>query len=212
MTAAKKKMQANVDVLLPLVRQGLKIVVPGPTCGYTMKNEWPLYLGTREAAEVAAATLDLMEFFDALRREKKLSKDFERGFGKVAYHASCHLRAQKIAIPGARVLSALPDTEVRIVERCSAVDGTWGMKAAYYEEGARYASRMAKALSPEDDLPDAIVTDCNLAGLRILKENKTTALHPIQALAEAYGLFDGAPRKAPEPEQDEAYEDEDEES
>ncbi|MCA9595536.1 MAG: hypothetical protein KC776_19610 [Myxococcales bacterium] len=203
--AAKKKMQQNVDALLPLVRQGHKIVVPGPTCGYTMKKEWPLYLGTPEAAEVAAATLDLMEFLDGLRREKKLNKDFERGFGNVAYHAACHLRAQKIAIPGARILNQLPDTEVRIVERCSAVDGTWGMKAAYYDEGVRYAKRMAKALSPEDDAPDAIVTDCNLAGLRILKENRTTALHPIVALAEAYGLTPGRPRPAPrDPEAEES--------
>ena len=31
--AAKAKMQQNVELLLPLVRRGLRIVVPGPTCG-----------------------------------------------------------------------------------------------------------------------------------------------------------------------------------
>jgi glycerol-3-phosphate dehydrogenase subunit C len=186
--AAKRKMEHNVSVLLPLVRRGLKIVVPGPTCGYTMKKEWPVYVGSAEAKEVAEATVDLMEFLDSLRRQKKLNKEFERGFGVVAYHAACHLRAQKIAIPGARVLSQLPDTEVRIVERCSAVDGTWGMKAAFYEEGRRYAVRMAKAIESEE--PAQVVTDCSLAGLRILKENGRQALHPIQALAVAYGLFD----------------------
>ncbi len=164
--AAKAKMQQNVELLLPLVRRGLSIVVPGPTCGYTMKKEWPLYLGTPEAREVAAATLDLMEFLDRLRREKKLNKELTGGFGKVAYHAACHLRAQKIAVPGARVLSQLPDTEVRIIERCSAVDGTWGMKAAYYNEGRRYARRLADAIDAEregegeDAKPLTVVTDC----------------------------------------------------
>jgi len=186
--AATRKMQHNVSVLLPLVRRGLKIVVPGPTCGYTMKKEWPVYVGSDEAKEVAAATVDLMEFLDGLRREKKLNKDFQRGFGVVAYHAACHLRAQKIAVPGARVLAQLPDTDVRIVERCSAVDGTWGMKAAYYEEGRRYAVRMAKAIEAEE--PTQVVTDCSLAGLRILKENGRRALHPIEALAVAYGLYE----------------------
>src|SRR5262249_6012801 len=144
---ARRKIEENVRLLLPYVEQGLTVVVPGPTCGYTMKKEWPVYLATGAAKRVAGATRDLMEFLDGLRREKKLSREFSRGYGKIAYHAACHLRAQKIAIPGARVLSQLPDTEVRIVERCSAVDGTWGMKAAYYAEGARYAERLARDIA-----------------------------------------------------------------
>ena len=190
--AAKRKMQQNVELLLPLVRQGLSIVVPGPTCGYTMKKEWPQYLGSAEAREVAAATLDLMEFLDRLRREKQLSREFSGGFGKVAYHAACHLRAQKIAVPGARVLSAIPDTEVRIIERCSAVDGTWGMKAAYYAEGRRYARRLTDAIDAERDdaQPLTVVTDCSLAALRIKKENAAVARHPVELLAQAYG-FEG---------------------
>jgi len=188
--AAKRKMQQNVELLLPLVRQGLSIVVPGPTCGYTMKKEWPEYLRSAEAREVAAATLDLMEFLDRLRRAKKLSQKFSGGFGKVAYHAACHLRAQKIAVPGARVLSTIPDTEVRIIERCSAVDGTWGMKAAYYDEGRRYARRLAEAIEGErqDEKPLTVVTDCSLAALRIKKENAVAARHPIELLAQAYGI------------------------
>jgi len=154
-----------------------------------MKKEWPQYLGTAEAREVAAATLDLMEFLDRLRREKKLNRELSGSFGKVAYHAACHLRAQKIAVPGARVLSQVPDTEVRIIERCSAVDGTWGMKAAYYDEGRRYARRLADAIDDErDEKKLTVVTDCSLAALRIKKENGTEAKHPIELLAEAYGL------------------------
>jgi glycerol-3-phosphate dehydrogenase subunit C len=184
--AAKEKMATNVALLLPFVRRGMQIVVPGPTCGYTMKKEWPLYLGTAEAAEVAAATVDLMELLDRLRREKQLDQQFASGLGKVAYHAACHLRAQKIAIPGARVLSRLPQTEVRIVERCSAVDGTWGMKAKYYEEGARYAQRLVDEIDEETE-PQVIVGDCSLAGLRLKKVGKIM-LHPAEALAQAYGL------------------------
>jgi len=188
-TEAKRKMQQNVDAVLPLVRRGLRVVVPGPTCGYTMKKEWPVYLGTPAAREVANATVDLMEFVDGLRREKKLNREFKTGFGRVVYHAACHLRAQKVAVPGARVLNQLPETEVRIVERCSAVDGTWGMKAAYYEEGARYAQKLSDAIENEGgEGQPSVVTDCSLAALRILKQNRRRARHPVQLLAEAYGL------------------------
>jgi glycerol-3-phosphate dehydrogenase subunit C len=186
--AAKRKMEANVAILEPYVADGLPIVVPGPTCGYTMKKEWPLYLGTEAARRVGTGTKDLMEFLDGLRRKKELNREFSRGYGKIAYHAACHLRAQKIAVPGARVLSALPDTEVRIIERCSAVDGTWGMKAAFYAEGARYAQGLVREIREgREEGETAVVTDCSLAALRIKKENRLEARHPIELLAEAYG-------------------------
>jgi glycerol-3-phosphate dehydrogenase subunit C len=185
--AARAKMSHNVETLMPYVERGLTIVTPGPTCGYTMKKEWGTYVGSNEARAVSAATLDLMEFLDRLRKKKELAKDFSRGFGKLAYHAACHLRAQKIAIPGARVLTQLPETDVRIIERCSAVDGTWGMKAAYYEEGARYAARLGEAIeSGAEDGETAVVTDCSLAALRILKQSGRKARHPIELLADAY--------------------------
>jgi glycerol-3-phosphate dehydrogenase subunit C len=193
---AKRKMQHNVERLLPLVREGRKLVVVGPTCGYTIKKEWPSYLGTAESREVAAAAMDLMEFFDRLRRQGNLDKNFNTGFGKLAYHAACHLRAQKIAIPGARVLSQTPGTEVRIIERCSAVDGTWGMKAAFYQEGERYAARLGAELERGREAGEVgVVTDCSLAALRVKKQLGEQPRHPVELLAEAYGLLDrGADR------------------
>jgi glycerol-3-phosphate dehydrogenase subunit C len=184
--AATAKMSRNVELLAPFAARGVPVVVPGPTCGYTMKKEWPVYVGSAESRTVAAGTYDLMGFFDKLRQEKKLAKDFKTSLGKVAYHAACHLRAQKIATPGARVLSRVPDTEVRIVERCSAVDGTWGMKARFYAEGRKYAARLCEEI--DEDGPDLVVGDCPLAGLRIKKEKGLEMVHPAVALARAYGL------------------------
>lgn len=181
-----KKVLANVALMLPHVRAGRKIVVPGPTCGYTMKREWAEYVPTPEVKEVAAATMDLMEFLVTVGREKKLDLDFKSSLGKVAYHAACHLRAQKIGFPGARILGKVPETDVRVIEECSAVDGTWGMKAAYYETGRKYAQRLVQGVEGAE--PDVVVSDCTLAGLRVSKENETRVIHPVQALAEAYGL------------------------
>ncbi|MCA9645268.1 MAG: hypothetical protein KC492_31470, partial [Myxococcales bacterium] len=98
----------------------------------------------------------------------------------------CHLRAQKIGTPGARLLGKVPDTSVKVVQECSAVDGTWGMKAAYYEEGRKYAQRMTRGM--EEGEYDLFVGDCNLAGQRLLGETGKPMVHPITALAWAYGL------------------------
>jgi glycerol-3-phosphate dehydrogenase subunit C len=196
--AAREKARYNVAQLLPYAEAGHAVVAPGPTCSYTMKKEWPELLGTADARKVAAATVDVMELLERLRREKTLVRDFTTPLGKIAYHAACHLRAQKIGTPGARVLGLVPDTEVEIIEKCSAVDGTWGMKAQYYEMGRKYAQKLARGI--ENAEPKVVVTDCPLSALRILKENDVEAIHPAEALARAYGLPSafGPPRNVKE--------------
>ena len=185
--AAIQKIEHNVKLLLPHVRAGRQIVVPGPSCGMMMKKEWREYLPRAEVEEVAAATLDLMEFLVQLGRQKKLKRQFKRSLGVVAYHGACHLRAQKIGFPGMRVLNIVPETEVRLVEQCSAVDGTWGMKAAHYETGRRYAAKLTRGIADAD--ADTVVSDCTLAALRIAQENGVRVMHPAFALALAYGLI-----------------------
>jgi glycerol-3-phosphate dehydrogenase subunit C len=151
-----------------------------------MKKEWPAYDDRPATHAVAAATQDLMQFLDGLRRTKRLKTDFARGLGAVTYHAACHLRAQKIAFPGLRVLSAIPDTDVRMVEQCSAVDGTWGMKAEFYALGRKYAQKLVRGI--EDAEGELVITDCSLSALRIQQENRVPVQHPIEALLSAYGL------------------------
>lgn len=183
---ATRKIHHNVAQLLPHVRAGAKIVVPQPTCGMLLKKEWPAYVGDPAVREIAASTYDLMEFLDGLRKQKKLPSDFSEALGKVAYHAPCHLRAQKIGLPAARILGRVPGTEVRTIQECSAVDGTWGMKAKNYETGRRYAQRLVEAV--DEERADVVASDCGLSALRIHHENGVPVQHPIELLARAYGL------------------------
>jgi glycerol-3-phosphate dehydrogenase subunit C len=191
--AAGAKASANVAALAREVAAGRRIVSLQPTCGYMIRREWPELLGTNEARQVAAATLDIMELLEQQRREGSLSRDFKTGLGRVAYHAACHLRAQKIGYPGLRVLGAVPDTDVQMVEQCSAVDGTWGMKSQHYEMGRRYAHKLTREITSVE--PEVVVTDCALAARRILKENAREALHPVEALAKVYGVASELPRE-----------------
>jgi glycerol-3-phosphate dehydrogenase subunit C len=185
--AAQAKARANVSSLLRALDAGRKLLVLQPTCGYMAKKEWPELLRTEDARRVAAATQDVMELLEQQRREKTLARDFARGLGKVAYHAACHLRAQKVGHPASRILGLLPETEVEVVEQCSAVDGTWGMKAQNYESGRRYAQKLVRAV--DSAAPQVVVTDCALSAQRILAETERAPLHPVEALAEAYGVM-----------------------
>jgi glycerol-3-phosphate dehydrogenase subunit C len=184
--SAVAKALANVASLLRHVELGRRIVSLQPTCGYMVKKEWPELLGTDDARAVARTTVDVLELLELQRREKTLSNDFKKGLGRVAYHAACHLRAQKIGYPAVRVLGAVPETEVEVVEQCSAVDGTWGMKTQHYEMGRHYAQKLSRGIDRAES--QVIVTDCALSARRILAENGRAPLHPVEALAEAYGL------------------------
>jgi glycerol-3-phosphate dehydrogenase subunit C len=192
--AATEKARINVQSLHVALQRGLKVVCPGPSCAYTIRKEYPDLLGSDEAKYVAAHTMDLFEFLDSLRKDKTLNREFQSGLGQVAYHSACHLRAQKIGTPGARILGLLPDTEVEIIDKCSAVDGTWGMKTQYYEMGRKYAGKLVRGVdgvieaATEKGAPYTVVTDCPLSAQRLRHENKVDVLHPISALARAYGL------------------------
>ena len=184
--AARAKVRANVASLVKEVEAGRRIVSLQPTCGYMIRKEWAELSPGDDTRKVAAATVDVMELLEQQRKDKTLSRTFVKGVGKVAYHAACHLRAQKIGYPAARVLGILPETEVEVVEQCSAVDGTWGMKTQHYEMGRRYAQKLVRGLDRVD--ATRVVTDCALSARRILAETGVSPLHPVEALAEAYGV------------------------
>lgn len=183
---AQLKARTNVAALLPHVREGRAILVPNPTCGYTLSKEYPELLGTLEAEAVAAGTFDLMKWLDTeLRRKKRLKHDFSNELGKVAYQAPCHLRVQKVATPAVQLLEAT-GADVELVAECSAVDGTWGMKAQYYETGRRYAQKLLRGMREAEAARYA--TDCPLSALRVAHELGVRVQHPIELLAYAYGL------------------------
>ena len=188
MDAAIEKAKRNVAALYPLVARGMDVIVPGPTCSYVLKKEYPELLGTPEAKAVAEHTFDLMEYMRVkLLREKKLRDDFKYPLGKIALHAACHLRAQKIGTPAQNILRKVPGTEVEVIEQCSAVDGTWGMKAQYYELGKRYAQKLVTGVKNVEGY-SAVATDCPLSGQRLAQELNTVAVHPVELLNRAYGL------------------------
>jgi Fe-S oxidoreductase len=78
---------------------------------------------------------------------------------------------------------------VETIEKCAAVDGTWGLKKEYHELSLRLAEPLLKGI--EAARPDRIATDCPLAALQINQgrgQGGGRAEHPIRILADAYGL------------------------
>ena len=178
----------NVTSLLPFVRAGYTIVAPGPTCSLMLKKEYPVLGPEEEAKEVAAQTLDLCEFLMRRHAAGKLSTDFPRSPRKVLYQVPCHLKVQDIGFKSRDLLQLIPGAEVVTVEKCTGHDGTWSMKTEYFPMSMKVAAPVFAAVEAEQ--PDVIATDCPLAGVQIRQGTGKVAKHPIQIVAEAYGLRD----------------------
>jgi Fe-S oxidoreductase len=178
----------NVRTLAAAVREGRDIVTPGPTCSYMLKQEYAWLDGSEDAKLVAAHTRDLFEYLASLQAAGELDTRFERPIGAVTYHVPCHLRAQNIGTKSADVLRAVPGAQVTVVERCSAVDGTWGFKTEYFDLSLKVAKPLFDAVRA--DTTAIVATDCPLAAMQITQGTGTEARHPIQVLAAAYGIED----------------------
>jgi Fe-S oxidoreductase len=185
--AARANARRNIDALLPAVKAGADVVVTQPTCSYVLKKEYPLLVPGEGADTVAAKTFDTFEFLVNRHKEGHFATDFPgRSPGKVAYQAPCHLRAQNMGYKTRDVLQLIPGTKVTVVERCTAMDGTWGMKKEFYPISLQYARKAAQEM--EAAQPDTYATDCSLAALQIADVRGARPAHPVSLLREAYGL------------------------
>ncbi len=184
--SAKECRRANVTTLLPFVRAGYTIVTPGPTCSLTLKKEYPVLGPEEEAREVADGTLDLCEYLMRRHAAGRLSRDFQRSPGKIVYQLPCHLKVQDIGFKSRDLLQLIPGSEVVTVEKCTGHDGTWSMKTEYFPLSMKIGKPVFDVV--EAERPDRVATDCPLAGIQIRQGTGKTPKHPIQIVAEAYGL------------------------
>jgi glycerol-3-phosphate dehydrogenase subunit C len=178
--------QRNVTALVPAVDAGRSIVVPQPTCAYTLKDEYPAFLGTEDARRVAAATFDASEFLMNAHKTRELDTSFTgQTYQSIVWHSACHYRAQQIG-PRSSQLMQLTGAKVQMLERCSAIDGTWGLRV----ENVELARRVAKPLMERVRASEAVLVagDCQLANVAIEQGSGKRPVHPLQVLARAYGL------------------------
>jgi len=179
----------NVRALWPYVQQGYDIVVPEPTCGMMLKKEYADYLQGEEreqAQAVAKRVFDLSEYLMKLNAAGRLKRDFSQEIGSVAYHQPCHLQYQAIGAKSVELLRLAGAKVVFIDKGCSGHDGTWAMKKEYFDLAQKVARGLHRGINEAQ--ADQVATDCSLAGLQIEQGTGKKTLHPIEVLAQAYGI------------------------
>jgi glycerol-3-phosphate dehydrogenase subunit C len=191
-TAAK----SVAGTLGPWIDKGYDVIALVPSCALMLKFEWPLIVPNDPAIErLATATCDISEYIVGIAKGEGLAPGLSSLDGGVTLHIACHARAQNIGQKSAELLRLLPDTELKIIERCSGHGGSWGVMKGNFETALKVGRPVAR------DAVQAskryVASECPLAGMHILQGMELQAKngqlpgrsqHPIELFARAYGI------------------------
>jgi glycerol-3-phosphate dehydrogenase subunit C len=186
--AAAAQARSNVDALMPWVERGYAVVIPSPSCSLMIREEYPQLVSGEAVAKLAANSYDLNDYLYRIAREGRLKRDFKRRFGKITYHVPCHIRVQNIGVRGRDLLRLVAD-EVELVQECSGHDGTWSMRTQYFHDSLRWGRKAFDGMrSGAGETCALACSDCRLAALHIQQGCGRLTVHPVVALAHAYGF------------------------
>jgi Fe-S oxidoreductase len=184
----RRHARVNLEILLPFVEKGAKVIAINPTCSMMMRREHFLLVSPedRPAAEkLAAAVMDPGEFLWSIRNEPRFNTRFRSSPGpKVAYHAPCHLRAQAVGFKGRDLLRKIPGVVPSTVLECCGHDGTYAMTTEGFEPSARIGKKAFNEMRSAD--AEIWATDCPLAALQFQQHAGVQPMHPMTILARAY--------------------------
>ncbi|MEO6124585.1 MAG: heterodisulfide reductase-related iron-sulfur binding cluster [Ilumatobacteraceae bacterium] len=190
-----KVAEENIAILAAEIRKGNDIVVPQPTCGLVLKQDYIHYVLGSDAELVAEHTFDAAEYLMNLHRsgDSRLDTSFDGQVPTtITYHAPCHLRAQRIGLKS-RDLMRLTGATIRLVQQCSGVDGLVGLRgsadALATPIGAKLGVEIQRFAS------DAIAGDCHLSNIVITERTGRIPQHPLQIIARAYGIAEEEPTR-----------------
>lgn len=205
----RKQARVNLDLLLPFVERGAKVLAINPTCSMMLRQELPELLegeDRKRAETLATATQDVGEFLWSLRKEERFVSEGKSSPGQTfAYHTPCHLRAQRVGFKGRDVIRKVTGSKPVTAMQCCGHDGTFAMKVEGFEASQTYGRKaFAEIAEPGAEV---WVTDCPLAAIQFEQHAGKKPMHPVSVLARAYredgfpkSREDGLPKSPEEPE------------
>jgi len=186
--------------MMEWIDKGYDIIALVPSCALMLKFEWPLIVpGDENVKRLSEHTSDVAEYVVDIARKEGLADGMSPLGGDVTVHLACHARAQNMGPKAADMLKLLPESDVKVIERCSGHGGSWGVMKENFDIAIKVGRPVARQAKESENT--FIVSECPLARDHILQgmekmsddgagvEHVTDAQHPIQLMAQAYGLI-----------------------
>ncbi|NLX11349.1 MAG: anaerobic glycerol-3-phosphate dehydrogenase subunit C [Chloroflexi bacterium] len=186
---ARRYAHKNIESLVSYARRGIPIVGTSSSCITALKGDYQHVLGLHDPDTVLVAenTYDFMEFLLKLYHEGRLPTDFRPIEREIPYHAPCQLKAHGMGRPALDVLDLIPGLHAwEIDAACCGIAGTYGYKAEKREISEAVGYDLAQEVYRSGS--DVVVCDTETCRWQITALTGAKAIHPIQLIAEAYGL------------------------
>jgi len=188
--------QKNMPLLAKYAKDGYAILTPVPSCTLMFKQELPLmYPDDADTIAVRDAMFDPFEYLVARKKDGLLKTDFRQPLGRVSYHIPCHSRVQNMGQKTREMLESIPGTQVTTVERCAGHDGTWGVKAEYFDNSMKIGRPVFRQMTqaPEGGAAYSVASDCPIAARHIRQgmgeaAGNAVKTHPLSLVRKAYGV------------------------
>ncbi len=195
MDEVARKARSIARALGEWIDKGWDVVALVPSCALMLKVEWPLIEpGDAAVRRLAAATYDITEYVVDIARKEGLAPGLNPVPDGVVLHLSCHARAQNVGAKGADLLRLIPDTPVKVIERCSGHGGSWGIKTDNFPVALKVGKPAARQAAESGC--GHLAAECPLAGAHVAQgiegidpaSRLKSSRHPIEIFAAAYGL------------------------
>ena len=178
----------NLDILIPFVERGSKVLAINPTCELIMRREYPELLegdDRERAKKLSGAINGPSEFLWNIRNEDRFNTDIKNVPSEIiSYHAPCHMRALGVGFKGRDLIKKVTGSKIKTVMECCGHDGTYAMKVESFEASKRIGQKSFDGMKAE--ATEVWVTDCPLAALQFKQHAGLKPKHPMSFLAEAY--------------------------
>ncbi len=195
---AREMAQLNVRALADIAREGYPIICSEPTAAVMIQQDYLNLLDDPDAFVVADRVVELTTFLGNLHRQDRLRTGFAPLPISVGHHVPCHLKALGQPPAGPRLLSLIPEMDVRTIDvSCSGMAGTYGLKAENYEMSLAAGEPMLRELSQPNVRFGS--TECSACRMQMEEGTRKRTLHPAQYLALAYGLMPELSRRLERP-------------
>jgi glycerol-3-phosphate dehydrogenase subunit C len=179
----------NVNSLHEYAAQGIPIVGTAGSCIMALKSDYEHVLGLHDQRthKVAGGVWDICEFLYSLHLDGKLKTDFQRIERSVPYHAPCQVKAHGMGRPALDVLDLIPGLRATEMDAdCCGVAGTYGYKAEKRDIAESVGAHLVQRLKESGS--DLAVCDTETCRWQIAGMTGMRVVHPIELIAQAYGL------------------------
>ncbi|HZD39162.1 MAG TPA: heterodisulfide reductase-related iron-sulfur binding cluster, partial [Terriglobales bacterium] len=181
---AKNNAAWNVEQLAGYAERGVSIIGLEPSCLLTLRDEYPEFVRTPEAKNVAANSFLLEEFLLRERDSGELTAAFQGESGKALLHGHCHQKALVGTVATVAALEWAGFDVSEVDSGCCGMAGSFGFEREHYDLSVVIGNRRLAPAVKAAGADVAIVAPGISCRQQIDHLTGRKAMHPAELLWE----------------------------